>query len=170
MFLYRNHYNDVIMSLTIFYSADYSGADQRKHQSFASLAFVLGICYRSPVNFPHKRPAVRKMFPFDCIIMRAQHCKNCFSWFCEKCMNFERIYMYISNIFHWSQWRFTIRADNGYPMKRCKPIFKSMAAYFVVYCGIFFYPPYDSACTNMVVLRLMLPLSIYVTSLALGKN
>ena len=45
------HYGDVIMvaiasqitSLTIVYSTVYSDADQRKHQSFASLAFVRGI-------------------------------------------------------------------------------------------------------------------------------
>ena len=45
------HYNDVIMgaiasqitSLTIVYSIVYSDADQRKHQSSASLAFVRGI-------------------------------------------------------------------------------------------------------------------------------
>ena len=55
------HYNDVIMGviasqitrLTIVYSTDYSGADQRKHQSFALLAFVRGI-HRGPVNSPHK--------------------------------------------------------------------------------------------------------------------
>ena len=40
-----------ITSLTIVYSTPYSGADQRKHQSFASLAFVLGI-HRGPVNSP----------------------------------------------------------------------------------------------------------------------
>ena len=45
------HYDDVIMttiasqitSLTVVYSVVYSGADQRKHQSSASLAFVRGI-------------------------------------------------------------------------------------------------------------------------------
>ena len=45
------HYNDVIMttiasqitSLTVVYSVVYTGADQRKHQSSASLAFVWGI-------------------------------------------------------------------------------------------------------------------------------
>ena len=55
------HYNDVIMeaiayqitSLTIVYSIVYSDADQRKHQSSASLAFVWGI-HRGPVNSPHK--------------------------------------------------------------------------------------------------------------------
>ena len=70
------HYSDVIMvamasqitSLTIVYSTVYSGADQRKHQSSASLAFVPGI-HRWQVNSPHKRPATRKMFPFDDAIM-----------------------------------------------------------------------------------------------------
>ena len=55
------HYNDVIMSsmvsqitsLTIVYSTVYSGADQRKHQSSASLAFVRGI-HRWPVISPTK--------------------------------------------------------------------------------------------------------------------
>ena len=48
---YKLHYCDVIMSpttsqitsLTIVYSIFYSGTDQRKHQSSASLAFVRGI-------------------------------------------------------------------------------------------------------------------------------
>ena len=71
------HYTDVIMSamasqitsLTILYSTVYSGADQRKHQSSASLAFVRGI-HRWPVNSPHKRLVTRKMFPFDDVIMK----------------------------------------------------------------------------------------------------
>ena len=41
-----------ITSLTIVYSTVYSGADQRKHQSSASLAFVWGI-HQSPVNSQH---------------------------------------------------------------------------------------------------------------------
>ena len=53
-----------ITSLTIVYSAIYSGTDQRKHQSSASLAFVRGI-HRGLVNSPHKWPVTRKMFPFD---------------------------------------------------------------------------------------------------------
>ena len=65
-------YDDVIMgaiaslitSLTIVYWTVYSDADQRKHQSSASLAFVRGI-HRGPVNSPHKWPVARKMFPFD---------------------------------------------------------------------------------------------------------
>ena len=70
------HYNDVTMSkiasqitsLTIVYSTVYSGPDQTKHQTSASLAFVRGI-HRGPVNSPHKWPVTRKMFPFDDVIM-----------------------------------------------------------------------------------------------------
>ena len=57
-----------ITSLTIVYSIVYPSADQSKHQSSASLAFVWGI-HRGPVNSPHKWPVTRKMFPFDDIIM-----------------------------------------------------------------------------------------------------
>ena len=57
-----------ITSLSIVYSTVYSGADQSKHQSSASLAFVWGI-HRGPVNSPHKGPVTRKMFPFDDVIM-----------------------------------------------------------------------------------------------------
>ena len=73
-----SHYDDVIMStiasqitsLTIVYSTIYLGADQSKHQSSASLAFVWGI-HRGPVNSPHKWPVTRKMFPFDDVVMAA---------------------------------------------------------------------------------------------------
>ena len=57
-----------ITSLTIVYSIVYSDADQRKHQSSASLAFVRRI-HRGPVNSPHKWPVTRKMFSFDDVIM-----------------------------------------------------------------------------------------------------
>ena len=68
-------YNDVIMtsqitSLTIVYSTVYSGAEQREHQSSASLAFVRGL-HRGPVNSPHKWPVTRKIFPFDDVIMNS---------------------------------------------------------------------------------------------------
>ena len=56
------HYTDVIIdamafeitSHTIVYSNVYSGADQREHQSSASLAFLQGI-HRWPVNSPQQR-------------------------------------------------------------------------------------------------------------------
>ena len=57
-----------LTSLTIVYSTLYSDADQRKHQSSASLACVRGI-HRWPVNSPHKWPVTEKMFPFDGVIM-----------------------------------------------------------------------------------------------------
>ena len=64
-----------ITSLTIVFSAVYSGADQRKHKSSASLAFVRGI-HQGPVNSPHKGPVTRKMFPFDDAIMIIRHIKH----------------------------------------------------------------------------------------------
>ena len=75
--VFLEHYSEVIMitiasqitSLTIVYSIVYSDADQRKHQSSASLAFVREI-HRWPVNSSHKRPVTGKMFPFDDVIMR----------------------------------------------------------------------------------------------------
>ena len=52
-----------ITSLTSVYPTVYSGADQRKPQSSASLAFVWGIQRSSgPVNSPHKGPVTRKYF------------------------------------------------------------------------------------------------------------
>ena len=67
------HYNDAIMgtiasqitSLTSVYSTVYSDADQRKHKSSATLAFLRGI-HRGPVNI---WTVTRKMFPFDDVIM-----------------------------------------------------------------------------------------------------
>ena len=73
---HEEHYNDVIMdtiasqttSLTIVYSTVYSDADQRKHQSSASLAFVWGI-HRDRWIPRTNGQWTRKMFPFDDIIM-----------------------------------------------------------------------------------------------------
>ena len=70
------HYSDAIMSaiasqitsLAIVYSTVYSGPDQIKYQTSASLAFVSRI-YRWPVNSPHKGLVTRKMFPFDDVVM-----------------------------------------------------------------------------------------------------
>ena len=98
-----SHYKDVIMgamasqitSLTIVYSFVYSGPDQAKHQSSASLAFVRRI-HRWLVNSPHKGPVMWKRFPFDDIIM-------CYEWFFyfNKCLwainlnfpNFQKLFM-----------------------------------------------------------------------------
>ena len=75
------HYNGVIMgamafeitNFTIVYSSVCSRADQRKHQSSASLAFVRRI-QRRPVNSPHKGPVTRSMFRFDDVIMNKCIC------------------------------------------------------------------------------------------------
>ena len=85
------HYSDVIMttiaskitSLGIVYSTVYSGADQSKHQSSASLVFVRAI-HRGPVNSPHKGPVTRKMFPFDDVIMQKQAVSDCCMGICSK--------------------------------------------------------------------------------------
>ena len=87
------HYDDVTMtamaseitSLTIVYSTVYSDADQKKHQSSASLAFVRGI-HRGPVNSPHKWPVTRKMFPFDDVIMQTLR-DTPYRPFCSQCLN-----------------------------------------------------------------------------------
>ena len=70
------HYTDVIMSamvpqitcVSIIWSIICSGADQRKHPSSASLAFVKEI-HRWPMDSPHKGPVTRKIYPFGNVIM-----------------------------------------------------------------------------------------------------
>ena len=70
-----------INSLTIVYSSLYSGADQRKHQSSASLAFDRRI-HRWPENSPHKGPVTRKIFRLDDVIMRSLCPRSSFwRWF-----------------------------------------------------------------------------------------
>ena len=69
------HYSDVIMSAMVsqitgdwvVYSTFCLGADQRKHQSFASLAFRREI-HRWPMNSQNKGPVTRNTFPFDGVI------------------------------------------------------------------------------------------------------
>ena len=64
-----SHYNKVILGAmashitgnSIICSTVCSGADQRKYQSFASMAFV---------NSPHKGPVTQKIIPFDDVIMQ----------------------------------------------------------------------------------------------------
>ena len=76
------HYSDVIMNaiasqttgVSNICSAVCSEADQRKHQSSASLAFLRGI-HRWPEDSPHKGPITRKMFD-----LMASSCKIC-TWF-----------------------------------------------------------------------------------------
>ena len=72
---------DVIMGTmasqrpTIVYSTVYSGANQRKHQSSASLVFVRRII-RWPVNSRHRGPVTGKMLPLDDVIMYQESLGN----------------------------------------------------------------------------------------------
>ena len=69
-----NHYSDVILIAVVFQIIGVSivcssvCSDQRKHQSSASLVFVRGK-HRWPLDSRHKRPVLRKMFPFDDVIV-----------------------------------------------------------------------------------------------------
>ena len=77
------------------YSIGYYRADQRKHQSPASLAFVRGI-HRWPVNSPHKWPVTRRIFPFDdvimirpyCILTKFKFCNEIYMWYFFKYWHF----------------------------------------------------------------------------------
>ena len=60
-----------ITGVTIVCSTICSGADQRKHQSSSSLDFFRGI-HRWPMDYVHKGPETRKMFPFDDAIMHQE--------------------------------------------------------------------------------------------------
>ena len=74
--LHMIYYNDIIMSVMasqttgvlIVYPTNCSDADQRRHQSSTSLAFVWGPRWWL-VNSQHKGPVTRKMFTFDDVIM-----------------------------------------------------------------------------------------------------
>ena len=82
--VYYCHYSDVIMGtmasqttrLTIVYSTVYSGVDQRKHQSSASLSFVRGI-HRWPVNSQTKGQLRGKCFQ----LMTSSCISVILSWF-----------------------------------------------------------------------------------------
>ena len=79
--LWQLHHNEraltsQITGVPLVCSTVYPGADQRTHQRFASLAFVRG-SHRRPVDFPHKGPVTRKMFPFDDVIMVSLGAKAC---------------------------------------------------------------------------------------------
>ena len=100
------HYRDIIMgtmayqitTLTTVYSTVYSDSDQRKHQSFGSLAFV-------PVNSPHKWPVTWKMSPFDDVIMYALGSRGCTGKFCSLSWEFwvsllNLFIQWAGNIFH----------------------------------------------------------------------
>ena len=120
-----------ITSLTIVYSTVYSDADERKHQSFASLAFVRGI-HRGPVNSPHKWPITRKMFPFDDVIMshHAAHERHTIACPCgrgTRCL--------VSSKFNWS-FTFEVIVFN---VLYCTAVYRQC---------VFLYIPYHEKCAH----------------------
>ena len=80
-FIECHHYSDVKMSAMASQITSVSsncstvcwGADQRKHQSSASLAFVRGIL-QWPIDSSYNGLVTRKMFPFDDVIMHRESC------------------------------------------------------------------------------------------------
>ena len=93
------HHNDVIMttiaskiiSLTTVYSTVYSDADQRKHQSSASLAFVWGI--HRDRWIPRIKGQLRgKCFHFDDVIMGILF--TCSPWLCFIVVRYWLLYHY----------------------------------------------------------------------------
>ena len=96
-----------ITSLMVVYSAVYSGADEIKHQSSASLTFMREI-HRGPVNSPHKWPVTQKMGLFDDVIM--VYCIVCISPSTPLCGQLTEAYSYqsfpidkpiVSGVFSW---------------------------------------------------------------------
>ena len=79
-----SHYNDVIMttvasqitSLTVVYSTVYSEADQRKHQSSASLAFVWGI------HRDRWIPRTKGQLRGKCFHLMTSSCSDMIYWLC----------------------------------------------------------------------------------------
>ena len=59
-----------------------SGADQRKNQSSASLAFARGLHHWWPVNSQHKGPVTRKLLPFDDVIIVISWLMKVSTWLC----------------------------------------------------------------------------------------
>ena len=68
-------------NLTVVYSTVYSGADQRKHESSALLAFV----WEFTGEFPAQMASNAEMFPFDDIIMKC--CNQSFASFWPTTIN-----------------------------------------------------------------------------------
>ena len=82
----RDGVSNKIICVLIVYSTVWSGPDQRKHQSSASLAFVRGI-HRWPVNSLNEGPVTRNIFPFHDVILKIGNIDiggECSSMKCEE--------------------------------------------------------------------------------------
>ena len=107
---FTHHYNDVIMSAMTSQITFCSGTDEIKHQSSASLAFVRGI-HRWLVNSPHKGTVMRKMFPFDDVIMKCKiknitkmHLTKWFATYRTFCSGFHMMNMPLGSNDDWWIW------------------------------------------------------------------
>ena len=96
----------------------YFGADQRKQQSFASLAFVRGI-HRWSVNSPHKGPVTWKMFPFDDVTMAKLNLRGPCEliqgnvWYASELNDIGRRYMHCTRMKYTVQWTPLRPKQNG---------------------------------------------------------
>ena len=88
--VYQNTYRDLVNYFytswwrhqMVSFSTVYSGTDQRKHQSSASLDFVQGI-RRWPVNSPHKWPVTRSFDVFFDLNLNKRLSKQGWCWWLE---------------------------------------------------------------------------------------
>ena len=123
--------------VSIDYLTGCSGADQRKHESSAWLAFVRRI-HRWAVKSPHKGPITRKMFPFDdvimglCIIKCMQITTHIYlDWFLYIFADI-RLHVYYS-ILHTRLSR-ALSATNEFKVKSLGPIFTTLAWSVIITC------------------------------------
>ena len=138
----------IITDVSIVCSSGCSWADQRKHHSPASLAFVRGI-HRWPVNSLHKGPVTGKMFQFDDVIMWRFYTTH---WHRDKMATIVRRYFKInflvcklfcvhsiSNEICFqcsSQQQASIGSDNVLARHRRNPLLEAIMAWFTdVYMG-----------------------------------
>ena len=77
-----------ITGVSIVCSTVCCGVDQRKHQSSASLAFVMGI-RRWPVNSPHKGQVVNGGYPSQ----RPSNTENVSIWWCHHVMKSTKLFV-----------------------------------------------------------------------------
>ena len=110
-----------ITGVRFVYSTPCSGANQRKHQSCVSLAFVMGI-HRRPMNSPHTGPVTRKMFPFDDVIVGGDkyfldntiECQEICAEFCCVWVKYRLVYPHFgcyNDILLFHQWQQICRLD-----------------------------------------------------------
>ena len=105
-----SHYNDIIMttiasqitSLAVVYSTVYSDADQRKHQSSASLAFVWGI------HRDRWIPRTKVQLRGKCFHLMTSSWYAVTAWWRHDIVTFPALLAFVSGVHRWS------------PLKKCQ--------------------------------------------------